>query len=284
MHINSLVAISLGFVLFSGSSELHAEKLIFAEEFSGPVDSIIPKGWVTKTHNMGQGKLDRKPVLDGAGVAEITVDTLATEEGLFSLTEIATERTFEPKDKVLDFKIRCRIDGEDQRGLVFGYFLYNQYQHNGAMRSDELDIEFVSNLAANTKEDKLFVTAWNEWNRDQKKYFIQNDPIHGNHVDATVPLTKNIGDWHTYTMRWKQGLAEWFVEEENGTQTKIASFSGNQVPSRPMHLHVNAWVAPSDWAMAFDDALKVTKEQGEQKKFSLLIDWIRVYESDVASE
>ncbi len=260
------------------------EKLVFEENFDAPEGMILPEGWKLLTHQTGQGVLDRKVWCDGKGLGCFSVDNQANADGMMSQTEIATIQTFEPKDKVLDFKIRCRIEAEDQRGLVFGFFLYNQYEFNKAMRSDEIDIEILTNLTAGTKEDKFFITSWNEWNRDQRKHNVNNDPVHGNHVDAVVPITKNTGEWQTYTIRWSKGLVEWFVEEENGSQTKLGGFYGHQVPYRPMNLHIDAWVAPKTWDLAYDPSIVKATSEADRKRFNMIVDWVRVYESDVVAK
>ncbi len=269
-----------GSALLLGSSILpiQAQKLIFAEEFNQTKGSSSATLWDKESHYQGRGKFGGDVYIDGAGSAHIGIGLYHPEPNKFSQTNIRSKRSFAPGTKTLDFKIRCFVPAENIRGIVYGFFLYNEYTAGGARRSDELDIEWLTNLTANTASDKFLASTWAFWNRDNPRYGISQDPVNGTQLSKELPLGINTGSWNTYTIRWAAGKVEWYLDQANGQLKLLGGYYGAIVPTGAQKLFLNAWVPDSSWPQAYSSTINPTSNAAQQKWHSLIVDWVRVYE------
>lgn len=257
---------------------LSAQRIIFRDEFNGPRNSGTSAQWNRETHRQGRGQFGGDAWIDGNGKAHIGVGRYHPSNNTFSQTAIKTKRSFAPGNKTLDFRIRMKIASDNQPGIVYGFFTYNQYRAGGAMRSDELDFEWLTNRTANRNQDFIQLTTWAYWNRDRPQYGLREHPWHGTHLTQEKWLGFNAADWHTYTMRWKKGLVEWFYDKPDGKWQFIARYRGGAVPSGGQPLFINGWVADSSWKEAFNSSYQPTNNPRQQRWNSMLVDWVRVYE------
>ena len=279
MTLNLKPTLLAAFTVTLGSIAALDAGQIFRDDFNGRRGARQGNQWEKETHAQGRGTFGKDAWLDGNGVAHISVARRnPSAPGRFLQTVIRTKRTFAPKPgRVLDFRIRAKITAENQRGIVFGFFTYNQFYFRNANRSNELDFEWLTNLTANRSQDTLLVSTWRDWNRDEPKYGIWNDFKHGTHRSETKALSANAGDWHTYTMRWGQGRVEFFRDNPiNGKWVYLGGYYGAGVPTGAQRLFVNAWVPDSSWAQAYNAGLTPTNNASQNAYYTMLVDWVQV--------
>ncbi len=278
MSVRSMVWMAWLLVIASvHAGAASAQTRIFRDDFNGAAGST-PSQWWVEDHYQGRGKFGQAGWVNGSGAMDVSVGRYnASAPGVLAQTSMRTQRLFQPSPgRVLDFRIRARIWGQDQRGIVTAFFLYSQGQRNGAFRSDEADIEWLTNAAANRTDDSMLISTWHNWNRDDPHYDIDQHPQFGTQISRLEPLGFDIGGWQTYTIRWGQGVLEFFVDQPNGQWRYIGGYYGGQVPTQPMHLFVNAWAPDSSWSQAFDASLQPTSNPAQQAWHGMSVDWIEV--------
>lgn len=266
----AVLAVTLG-----GTAQ--AQTRIFRDDFNGSAGSS-PTQWVVETHWQGRGKFGQAGWVTGSGAMDVSVGRYNPEvPGTLRQTSLRTVQSFQPSPgRVLDFRIRARVWGQNQRGIVTAFFLYSQGQRNGAFRSDEADIEWLTNAAANRSDDSILISTWHNWNRDDPHFGVDQHPQFGTQISRLEPVGFDIGGWQTYTIRWGNGVLEFFADQPNGQWRYIGGYYGGQVPTHPMHLFVNAWAPDSSWPQAFDASLQPTSNAAQQAWHGMSVDWIEV--------
>lgn len=226
--------------------------------------------WATETHYQGRGKFVGKGVVSSGRLFLAVQTHLSGHPHAFGQQLVHTPEPLIYRDgRALECTARVKINTL-QRGLVFGFFLYNQAVINGVLRSDEIDFEWLTNDLT-----KLFVSTWRDWNRQTAAYSVSEHPVHG--TQLTLPKNNPVnpyGVFADYTFRWSAGLLEFFV---NGRL--IHRFVGGVVPTRPMRLYLNAWVPDESWQEAFCPCMLPTSKAANVNH-RILVERVRV--NDVA--
>ena len=256
-----------------------AEGQIFREEFNGPAGRSLANNWTTETQFQGRGKFSSSGWVNGKGQGSISVSTFNPQApGSFNQALIKTKRTFIPRPgRVLDFEARVQVWGQNQRGIVFGFFLYNQFGSN-PLRSDEADFEWLTNKTANRGSDNILVSTWSDWNRDNPQYGINQSPTNGTQLSVEKGLGADVGGFRTYIMRWGFGKLEFFLVQPDGKWKYIHGFYGGQVPNGAQRLFFNAWVPDSSWTQAFDGRFNATRNRAQNKYYGMNVDYVRVFD------
>ena len=265
---------SLAALTLVGTLSADAQRL-FRDDFNGRRGSIQGNQWTKETHQQGRGNFGKDAWLDGNGVAHISVAKRAPgNANRFWQTAIKTKRTFQPAPgKTIDMRIRCKVN-TNQKGIVFGFFTYSQGRYRNALRSNEIDFEWLTNNTSNRSKDTILISNWKDWNRDAPKYNIVNNGWHGTHQSVSKPFNADTNQWQTYTIAWKAGKLEFFRDNpSNGKWIYIGGYYGSAVTTAAQHLFVNGWVAESSWPQAFNGGLQ---PGGNQAYYTMLVDWVEV--------
>ncbi|MBB4658656.1 glycoside hydrolase family 16 protein [Parvularcula dongshanensis] len=232
--------------------------------------------WETETHRQGRGQFGEMGEVGEDGVLRLSVSD--DGEGGFAQELIKTREAYLPRPgHTLVFQARLRIP-HAQEGIIHAFWMYEQSRRDGAMRSDEIDFEWLTTQTAGAKDDPVLVSSYIDWNVDERKYETLRDPVYGSHVGDSVKSGADTADWHIYTLTWRQGALDTFIEAEDGSQRRLVSYRGDLVPDGEMHLYLSSWVPPVDWTEAHDEDFQPRAEGEGVRSFPMEVDWVRVAE------
>lgn len=266
-----------GAVAFASIDAFSADKRLFREDFNGKRGSALDsKKWGTESHEQGRGQFTSRGWINGNGQIAMSVHTYNPKKpGTFAQSIIKTEKTFGPTStKNIRIRWRAKVN-HNQKGIVHGAFLYRQYISNDALKSDELDFEWLTNHTAGTSKDDLLVSTWNKWDRAAQEY-EQDDTVYGTHFSREANFNKDTNAWRTYEMLWSRNSVTFSVDGK-----KVYSFNNSRnIPKGKMPVFINSWVPDSSWAEAYNGSFKPTRQKSKNKTSSMLVDWVDVYEVD----
>lgn len=264
-------------IVLASTEAFSADKRLFREDFNGKRGSALSSSkWATETHEQGRGKFTSRGWINGNGQIAMSVHTYnAKKPGSFAQSLIKTKQTFGPThNKNIRLRWRAKIN-HNQKGIVHGAFLYRQYMQNDALKSDELDFEWLTNHTAGTRNDELLVSTWYKWDRAAQEY-EQDDTVYGTHFSRVSNFNGDTNGWHTYEMLWSRDSVTYSVDGR-----KVYSFDNSRnIPKGKMPVFINSWVPDSSWQEAYYANYKPTRQKSKNKISTMLVDWVDVYEVD----
>lgn len=279
--------IRLALVALAASALVAAEPsyaVLFRDDFSGVRGTPASSDrWIGESHAQGRGQFEGVGELAGDGQVQVVVrDRHPTEPGKFFQQNMRTLGKFLPADgQTLEFRARLKIPHQ-RTGLVSSMFLYDEARVDGVKRTNELDLEWLSNQTPGKSDDSVLLTSWADWNAGYPAYDVRDDPVHGTHASMTVGNGGATDQWRIYVMTWTANEVEWFVEDPDGTREYLGGQYGSEVvPDQAMYLHLNTWVPPTDWAAAHSDDLQLAAPDAATQTFAMVVDWIEVREVGV---
>lgn len=268
-------------LMVAGSAMAQSGDNRFFDGFNG--SSIDRSRWDSARFPQGRGWYESFPsTRDGVVHMSVARYNSNRDHGGFRQADLRTKETFKPGSRrAVKAQARIRLR-HNQRGIVHGFYFYNQFGDDGngnAARSDEIDFEFLTNLTSNKDRPKILLSTWKNWDRA--------DPVYGGasnggfHQSLESTSRRRATDWNWYEMFWQEGKII-FHRADGGKKNWqwLRTYTGNdKVPTRAMRLHLNSWVADDSWTEAYAGGLQPTGRRSEQAYYSMHVDQISVVET-----
>jgi hypothetical protein len=164
-------------------------------------------------------------------------------------TDLVSDKSFSIKTG-LDIKVRARMIAT-KPGIVGGIFLYDLKNGSNTLH-DEIDFELLTN-SPNGVNTNIY----------------DNEPLGVGHPKFVNFSSGTINDFHTYEIKWFPDKVIWYVDGNVVRREKV------NVPSGPMHLHLNMWAPGVEWAEAYSPKIQPTSKNSNQV-FTMKVAWIDV--------
>ncbi len=230
---------------------------LFHDDFNG--DKLDDKKW-----KLAGGQVDVRD-----GVLSLCFDTFNPgKPGTFLDTRIETLAAFARGNKGIQFEAKLRV-GEMPDGLVPAFYAWMMRKVDGKDIRDEIDIEFLSRQFNHSLNGNPEICLTSHG-------FTRFPLVGATQLESTDSRTVKDLDLHqfnVYAIRWLPDRTEWYV---NGQL--IRTYSGIFAKANePMYVHLSIWKPQSTWPDAYDGALTPDNSPDRNRRFSLDVDYVRVY-------
>lgn len=261
-----------------GAPAIAGEVTLFYDSFGGRAGAPDATKWEGEFHDQGRGQFEGMGRKNGNGKIDLRVRRHnPTASGRFYQEVMRTKQFFQPRNgRKIVIRARVRVP-HNKKGIVHSVFLYNQYNAGGALRSDEIDFEWLTNYTANrtagsNPPEKVLLTTWAYWNRDDPAYGVDRDSHHGTQLSTKKNNRADANGWHTYKIEWEADRVAWYTDGKH-----LHTWTGARVPTGAMRLFLNSWVPSTDWPDAYNGGL-TTSGSGGNATYKMQVDWVEVKE------
>lgn len=181
------------------------------------------------------------------GHVDITVQTYNPTGFSFYGTDLISNQLFYVGSGV-DIVVRAKMDSPAPRGVVGGIFLYDLKPGSRTLH-DEIDFELLGNDPTRVHTN------------------VYADEALGVGHPSAVPYTSgSVTDYHEYRIQWRPTSVSWYVDGN------LVRTTTSQVPTGPMHLHLNMWAPDSGWAEAYYAGVQPAASPTANRRFTMGVD------------
>jgi hypothetical protein len=229
-------------VVVNSMTDCPKSSVIFREDFLGT--SLDTKIWTVDTGKLDRTVLGNTPIITG-GTARLTFDTYG-----FKGTEIFTKRLFSLGTKGLEIEAKIKLVTPLPSGLVTCFYTWVK---NPSGSVDEIDMNILSkqlNMAAG----KALVL----------------ETFDNSHHWSSSKTISDVGNWHTYTIRWLPGRTYWLVDGV------VVEDSDKVQPNADSYVGLLFYAPDSSWPDAYDKNFKPVNHPSSNKRYFYDIDYVEV--------
>jgi hypothetical protein len=236
-------------VIVNSVTDCPKSSVIFREDFLGT--SLDTKIWTVETGKIDRTVLGNTPIITG-GRARFTFDTYG-----FKGTEIFTKRLFSRGTKGLEIEAKIKLVTPFPSGLVACFYTWAK---NPSGSIDEIDINILSKQLNMASGKALVMEMFDNFSGNE------NVPYYW----SSSKTISDVGNWHTYTIRWLPGRTYWLVDGV------VVEDSDKVQPNADSYVGLLFYAPDSNWPEAYDVNFKPVNNPSSNKRYYYDIDYVEV--------